>query len=187
MVSPTQLWWRYHSLPLSQRLEVWPYIWYPEVIVLFIITQILSSHVNWYDGVLLFVHHLISLTFNPSHDDVIKWKHFPRYWAFVRGIHWSTVNSRHKGQWCGALMFSLICAWTNTWINTWDAGDLRRHHTHYGITLMWCFCNPAWPRLQWLRLSYNNSGTFYLMENFVTSVVSHWNCFNSLSHWEIWQ
>ena len=27
------------------------------------------------------------------HDDVIKWKHFPRYWPFVRGIHWSPVNS----------------------------------------------------------------------------------------------
>ena len=21
------------------------------------------------------------------HDDVVKWKHFPRYWPFVRGIH----------------------------------------------------------------------------------------------------
>ena len=42
------------------------------------------------------------------HDDVIKWKHFPRYWPFVRGIHRPPVNSPHKGQWCGALMFSLI-------------------------------------------------------------------------------
>ena len=33
------------------------------------------------------------------HDDVIKWKHFPRYWPFVRGIHRSPVNSPHKGQW----------------------------------------------------------------------------------------
>ena len=33
-----------------------------------------------------------------GHDDVIKWKHFPRYWPFVRGIHRSPVNSRHKGQ-----------------------------------------------------------------------------------------
>ena len=33
-----------------------------------------------------------------SHDDVIKWKHFPRYWPFVRGIHRSPVNSPHKGQ-----------------------------------------------------------------------------------------
>ena len=44
-----------------------------------------------------------------KHDDVIKWKHFPRYWPFVRGIHRSQVNSPHKGQWRGALMFSLIC------------------------------------------------------------------------------
>ena len=39
------------------------------------------------------------------YDDVIKWKHFPRYWPFVRGIHRSPVNSPHKGQWRGALMF----------------------------------------------------------------------------------
>ena len=32
-----------------------------------------------------------------SHDDVIKWKHFPRYWPFVRGIHRSSVNSPDKG------------------------------------------------------------------------------------------
>ena len=32
------------------------------------------------------------------HDDVIKWKHFPRYWSLVRGIHQSPVNSPHKGQ-----------------------------------------------------------------------------------------
>ena len=51
------------------------------------------------------------------HDDVIKWKHFPRYWPFVRGIHRSSVNSPHKGQWRGALMFSLICAWINGWVN----------------------------------------------------------------------
>ena len=41
--------------------------------------------------------------------DVIKWKHFPRYWPFVRGIHRSPVNSLHKGQWRGTLLFSLIC------------------------------------------------------------------------------
>ena len=27
------------------------------------------------------------------HDDIIKWKHFPRYWPFVQGIHWSAVIS----------------------------------------------------------------------------------------------
>ena len=33
------------------------------------------------------------------HDDVIKWKHFPRYWTFGRGIHWSPGDSPHKSQW----------------------------------------------------------------------------------------
>ena len=51
--------------------------------------------------------HSIILTF---HDDVMKWKNFPRYWPFVRGIHRLPVNSPHKGQWRRALMFSLICA-----------------------------------------------------------------------------
>ena len=40
----------------------------------------------------------------------IKWKHFPHYRPFVRGIHRSPVNSHHKGQWRGDLMFSLSCA-----------------------------------------------------------------------------
>ena len=44
-------------------------------------------------------------------------KHFSRCWPFVRGIHRSLVNSPRKGQWRGALMFSLICAWTNGWVN----------------------------------------------------------------------
>ena len=70
-------------------------------------------------------------------DDVIKWKHFPRYWPFVWGIHRSPVNSPHKGQWCGALMFSLICTWINSWVNNGEAGDLRHHHTHYDVTVMW--------------------------------------------------
>ena len=61
---------------------------------------------------------------------------FPRYWPFVRGIHRSPVNSPHKGQWRGALMFSLICAWTNRWVNNRDAGDLRRHRAHYDATIM---------------------------------------------------
>ena len=41
----------------------------------------------------------------------------------VRGIHLSPVNPPYKGQWRGALMFSLICAWINGWVNTREAGD----------------------------------------------------------------
>ena len=43
------------------------------------------------------------------------------------------VNSLHKGQWRGALMFSLICAWINDWVNNREAGDLRRHRGHYDV------------------------------------------------------
>ena len=61
---------------------------------------------------------------------------FPRYLPFVRGIHRSPVNSPHKAQWRVALMFSLIC-WINGWVNNRDAGDLRRHHAHYDVTVMY--------------------------------------------------
>ena len=46
------------------------------------------------------------------------------------------VNSPHKGQWRGALMFSLICAWISDWVNNREAGDLRRHRGHYDVIVM---------------------------------------------------
>ena len=70
------------------------------------------------------------------HDNVIKWKLLPCYGPFVRGIHQSPVNSPHKGQWHGALMFSLISTWLNGQVNNWEAGDLRRHLPHYDVTVM---------------------------------------------------
>ena len=70
------------------------------------------------------------------HDDVIKWKHFPRNWSFVWGIHRSPVNSPHKGQWRGALMFSLIWVWINGWVNNREVGDLRCDGTHYDVIVM---------------------------------------------------
>ena len=79
---------------------------------------------------------LISFSTSNIHDDVIKWKHFPRYWPFVRGIQRCPVNSPHKGQWHGALMFTLICARINGWVNTCEASDLRRHRPHYDVILM---------------------------------------------------
>ena len=71
-----------------------------------------------------------------GHDDVIKWKHFPRYFPFVRGIHRSPVNSPHKGQWRGVLMLYLICAGINGWVNNREAGDMRRHQAHNDVTVM---------------------------------------------------
>ena len=70
------------------------------------------------------------------HDDVIKWEHFPRYWPFVQWIYRSTMNSPHKGQWRGALMFSLICAWINSSVNNREAGDMRRQRAHSHVSVM---------------------------------------------------
>ena len=70
------------------------------------------------------------------HDNVMKWKHFPVCWLCVQGIHRSPVNSPRKGQWHGALMFPLICAWASDWVNNQDAGDMRRHRDHYDVVVM---------------------------------------------------
>ena len=78
------------------------------------------------------------------HDDVIKWKHFPRYWPFVRGIHRWPVTSPHKGQWRGALIFSLICALSKQWWGGWFETPLRP---------LWRQCNvDGWRQLCLARL-----------------------------------
>ena len=69
-------------------------------------------------------------------DDVIKWKHFLRYWPFVRGFHQSLVNFPHKGQWRAALMFSMICVRINGWVNNRMADDLRRYCVHYDVIVI---------------------------------------------------
>ena len=33
-------------------------------------------------------------------------------------------------------MFSMICAWINSWVNNREAGDLWRHRTHYDVIVM---------------------------------------------------
>ena len=91
--------------------------------------------------VVINLEHYHSEKTNPSsaseHEDIIKWKHFPCYWPFMQGIHRSPVNFPHKGQWCRALMFSLICTWTNSSVNNrWYTGDLRCHSAHYEVIVM---------------------------------------------------
>ena len=70
------------------------------------------------------------------HDDVIKWKHFSSYWLILWGIRRSPVNSPHRGQWRGAFVFSLICAWINVWINNGGAGNLRSPRAHYHVIVI---------------------------------------------------
>ena len=86
------------------------FIWeqFRKMLLCAMLLKIINLMYNW-------LHLLTHLTRDDKlnvywHDGVIKWKHFPCYWPFVRGIHRSSVNSPHTGQFSGALMFSLIYA-----------------------------------------------------------------------------
>ena len=99
--------------------------------------------------------HLLHLYFL-FYDDVIKWKHVPRHWLFMQGIHrWlrvihrSPVNCPHTDQWRETLMFSLLFAWINGWVNNQDAGDLRRHRAHYDVYVMWRRIVIKWSGHPW--------------------------------------
>ena len=93
-----------------------------------------------------------------AHDDVIKWKLFPRYWPFVREIHRSPVNSPHKGQWRGALMCSLICAlnirlskqsW-GWWFETLSRSLWRHCNAAFMVLIIcekWAIVFPAWQKI----------------------------------------
>ena len=65
----------------------------------------------------------------------VSWRHhqmqyrFPRYWPFVRGIHWLPMNSPHKAS--DAELWYFICS---------SPEYLKRHCTHYDFTLMWALC-----------------------------------------------
>ena len=76
------------------------------------------------------------------------WRHqmetFPALLTLCEEIHRWPVDSPNKSHWHGALMFSLICAWTNGWANDWDAGDLRSHRAYYDVTVMYSGKLPRW-------------------------------------------
>ena len=108
------------------------------------------------------------------HYDVIKWKYFPRYWPFVREIHQSPADSPLKGQRHGILMFSLICALTNGWVNNRDAGDFRRHCAHYDVTVMstrliYLFANTYLP---YASLDSNSLDWFIVILNSMLVLIS---------------
>ena len=81
------------------------------------------------------------------------WRHqmetFSALLAICAGNSPFPVNSPQKGQWRGALMFSLICARINGWVNTGDAGDLRRHRTHYDVIVMGSLGQEAKLNVPW--------------------------------------
>ena len=69
------------------------------------------------------------------HEDVIKWKHFPRYWPFVRGIH--PVTGEFPAVTRSFDVFIDLLR-INRWVNNGEAGDLRHLLAHYDIIVMVC-------------------------------------------------
>ena len=47
-----------------------------------------------------------------------------------------------------ALVFSLICAQISGWVNNDDAGDMRRHRSHYDVIVMMMVVRMKPPLLQ---------------------------------------
>ena len=101
------------------------------------------------------------------HDDVIKWKHFPRYWPFVRGILRSPVNSPHKGQWRGALVFlfdlhpnkPLSKQWSGWWFETPPCPLLRHPYVLVSIDKflkIWCAHSTSFPSLACIHIVLSN-------------------------------
>ena len=67
------------------------------------------------------------------------WRHQMETFSALLALwagHRSPVSYPHKGQWRGALMFSLICTLINAWVNNREAGDLIRHRAHYGVIII---------------------------------------------------
>ena len=100
---------------------------------------------------------------NKNHDDVIKWKHFPRYWPFVRRIHRSPVNSPHKGQWRGALMFypnkRLSKQWWGWWFETplcplWRHRNAQSNFPGDSLTTMIQYFGNSWNKIDLLGWFY---------------------------------
>ena len=135
------------------------------------------------------------MTKSSNHDDVTKWKHFPCSWHFVRGIHRWPVNSPHKGQWRGALMFSLICAWINGWVNNRDAGDLRLHRANYDVTIM-IKCDTYWVayheiphvvRSFLIGITYVLFNLIFFLNLIRGTFLNRWRLQHHCIYWSSWQ
>ena len=130
----------------------------------------------------------LGLLLTKMHDDVIKWKYFPCYWPFVRGIHRSQVNSPHKGQWRGALIFSwsMSIQWWGWWFETpsrllWPHCNVLRHYRGYfnRIFLIKSFsfesksfcCLSQWFKLQPVSVGLCDSLVPIKRQSVTTSVI----------------
>ena len=94
----------------------------------------------WNMKTFLYFYHFLTLRWRswskPLLVDIwwrLQMETFSALLALCAGNSPVTGEFSHRGRWRGALMFSLICPWTNGWANNRDAGDLKRHRGHYDV------------------------------------------------------
>ena len=122
------------------------------------------------------------------------WRHqmeiFSALLAICAGNSPVPVNSPHKGQWRGALMFSLICVWINGWVNNGEAGDLKRHRSHYDVIVIihqrqiYAKISFSCSKRQWVmsemdtrisvHYSLNEASTVYNFALKIQNILTHW-------------
>ena len=128
-------------LVIVEKVCIWEYI-------------AINTHVSTHCGLVMLHSHLdlgphwlgqyLGSRSTPSHYMIQWWLIF--HWELIHddvngnffcvtGPLWGE-STGHKGQWSGALMFSLICTWTHGWVNNREASDLRRHRAHFDVTVM---------------------------------------------------
>ena len=75
------------------------------------------------------------------------------------GIRW--IPAQKPVMW--SLVFSLICSWIKDWVNNSEAGDLRCHHTHCDITVMFNEVTMAGDKQQHITTKHNKVKTVWIL------------------------
>ena len=100
-----------------------------------------NPKIKW-DAITIIIQGIINIPASPPsdlHKRHTWWPHqmetFPSYWPFVRGIHRCPVNSPHKGQWRGALIFS------DLHLNKWLSKQSWGWWIETPLCSLWRHCN----------------------------------------------
>ena len=118
--------WESFSRKHNSQFLVWRALGNPHT------CQKLSRFITKYEK---FIRRL-SITLSSDKQANSWWRHQMETFSALLAILQYPVISPHKGQWRGALMFYLICAWMHDWVNNREARDLRCYRAHYDVIVM---------------------------------------------------
>ena len=118
--------------------------------------------------------YLTAVQSRSNHDHVIKWKHFPHYWPFVRGIHGHRWIPRTKAS-DAEFWFLFDLRWANSWASNRYAGGLKRYRAHYDVTVMYAQYSPKYA--QWISRSLPDGLRYGVVRGYHMMTSSNGNIF----------